>query len=116
MKRLLSFCFIGTAILMISETQAHANWIAFAEAIGKDALCNLRTVPGMTQAPKPTTQDHRFTLYLRCEAKGGRDEFAPTSCCDHITPSDSKTIGICPDKPVDVIVPIREAFRAFIQC
>ncbi len=122
MKRLLCIFFIGTAMLMASE--ALANWIIVAERIGeevqrsaKDAICSAANVPGMAQnSPHPTTHDHRFVLYLRCEAKGGTDEFAPNSCCDHLTSDDAKKIGVCPDRPVNVIVPIREAFRAFIQC
>jgi hypothetical protein len=96
---------------------AQANpWIALASKVGNTALCTAQTVPGGLASPKPTTQDHRFALYLRCEAKGGKDEFTKSSCCDHLTPGDAKNIGVCPDNPVNVIVPIRDAFKLAVKC
>lgn len=90
-------------------------WIALVNKLGTDALCNAKTVPGGL-APKPTTQDHRFALYLRCEAKGGEDEFTQNSCCDHLSADDAKNIGVCPDNPVNLVVPIRDAFKLIVKC
>lgn len=91
-------------------------WLAFAERLGRDVICNLRNVPGGVSDPKPANQDQRFTLYLRCEAKGGKDEFVKQSCCEHVSQNDAKNIGICPDNPRDIVVPIRDAFKAAFTC
>jgi len=107
----------ASAALTLTTAQAQANpWIALANKIGNSALCQASTVPGGLASPNQQTQDHRFALYLRCEAKGGRDEFTTNSCCDHLTAGDAKNIGVCPDNPVNLIVPIRDAFKLAVQC
>jgi hypothetical protein len=114
MKKLIASLFL-TAVLAVAGTATDINkvaaqnnpWIIFAQRIGEEAICSAAIVPGMAyNTPRPTTQDHRFALYLRCEAKGGADEFTPNSCCDHLTPGDANNIGVCPDRPVNVIVPM----------
>ncbi len=107
----MAMCFV------LSAATADGNpWIAIAEKEGKDFICNAKNVPGGIVNPKPTNQDERFTLYLRCEAKGGKDEFVKESCCEHLSTNDAKNIGVCPDIPVDLIVPIRKAFVSAVKC
>ena len=107
----------ASAAFTLTTAQAQTNpWIALANKIGDSALCQARAVPGGLTSPKPQIQDHRFALYLRCEAKGGKDEFTNNSCCDHLTAGDAKNIGVRPDNPVNLIVPIRDAFKLAVQC
>lgn len=107
----------GVLTLMNICAQAQSNpWVVIVERVGRDAFCNGRGVTGGLKDPKPASQDERFLLYLRCEAKGGRDEFVKRSCCDHLTTNDARNIGICPDNPVDVVVPIRDTFKSLVSC
>lgn len=116
MKNWKTIVLASAVALPLVATAAPIVWLAFAERLGKDIVCNLKNVPGGVSDPKPMKQDQRFTLYLRCEAKNGKDEFVTQSCCEHVSKNDAKNIGICPDNPLEIVVPIRDAFKAAFTC
>lgn len=112
---------IAISILTTSNLAfAQVPWLAAVNIASSEAqkrVCSLEGVPGGIAAPKPASDWHRQLLYLRCEAKGGRDEFTSNSCCDHLTPSAANGLSVCPDRPTaNVVVPIREAYRQLVRC
>ena len=114
------FCGLS-ALPMTASSQAGDNLlIGKVVEIGTSKVCGLQDVPKNDQGrADPTTQHHRMTLYLRCELKGGRDEYASESCCDHLRPEDGRlgpTFRVCPDEPPNVVVPARNAVRTAFRC
>ncbi|MEJ8850454.1 hypothetical protein [Variovorax rhizosphaerae] len=110
---------LAMGVLALPMATAHAQvnpWIEIAERIGLDSFCRASFVAGTIPNLRPASQDERFALNLRCEAKGGKDEMTKKSCCEHLTVNDAKNIGVCPDNPVNVVVPIREAFKLVVKC
>jgi hypothetical protein len=49
--------------------------------------------------PSSLTDLERVRLYLRCELKGGRDEYTSSSCCEHLTANAAALINVCSDRP-----------------
>jgi hypothetical protein len=87
-----------------------------AKQYGHDQICNLRTYPRINGKVSPKSSDERIRLYLRCESRGGADEFTSNSCCDHLTSADGNRISVCPDRPPEVIVPLRQQLAQLIGC
>ena len=105
------------ALLMLAAGASEAN--ALLDRLGnwsQSKICRLEEVPGGETKPSPRTRDHRYALYLRCESLGGSDAYIRQSCCEHLTPEDSAALAVCPDRPPEVIVPLRHAFREAVKC
>jgi len=97
-----------------AQPQSQASVVV--QGVGRltqDRLCNLRGIPTRDGRPAPSSQAERVTLYLRCEAKGGRDEWS-NSCCDHLTSGDSRVLGRCPTTAVGGLT--MSAFRQLMSC
>jgi hypothetical protein len=91
-----------------AETAAAAA--LFARDQAKNRICNIDDIPRNPNGSlAPSSQDHRVRLYLRCELgkKGGANV-----CCDHLSSADANRFRVCPDNPVNLIVPLRDGFKA----
>ena len=70
----------------------------------------------------PQSQNHRVMLNVRCEMKGGQDEYTTKSCCDHLNPAqgDRDYLGgalhVCGDEPTDVVNGLRSTFKNDNKC
>lgn len=88
--------------------------LTLARQIGVSKICSLDDITRKNGMVAPANSTERLHLYLRCEAKGGADEFTQNSCCDHLTKDDAEQYGVCPD---NMITPtIKELYRAQVQC
>jgi hypothetical protein len=108
---------IGFSLLSCS-TPAFAQealW-EFVKQFGRDNICSLRNYTKVNGRVSPANSDERIRLYIRCEARGGWDEFTTNSCCDHLNAADGQRIGVCPDANPAVAVPIREGVARAIDC
>jgi hypothetical protein len=100
-----------TARTVPSVSEYSAAAALFAKDQAKARLCSIGDIPigrGTT-----LTEDQRVRLYLNCELTGNNPPIGGAkACCDHLSAADATKYRVCPDSPVNLIVPLRDGFKA----